>query len=97
MLAVGSNHRNRSKQNRSRWQNPTPAEIRAAREVRGLSQTEAAAQVYATLRTWQHWESEIPAESRAMPPAIFELFLLKTGQLELREILAPPDPGKPAA
>lgn len=93
MLAVGSNHRNRSKQSRSAWKNPTPAQIRAAREIVGLTQTEAAAKVYATLNTWQRWESEDPAYGRAMPPGMFELFLLKTRQARLEDLLEP-DPEK---
>jgi hypothetical protein len=37
---------------------PSPAEIRAAREAAGLTQTAAAELVHAELRTWQHWESK---------------------------------------
>lgn len=57
--------------------NPTPAAVRAARTAAGLTQTEAAAKIYSTLRTWQDWE----AGGRRCHPAMFELFLLKTGQL----------------
>lgn len=94
MLTVS--HANRSKLNRSPAANPTPAQIRAARELAGLTQTEAAQLVYATLRAWQNWENEIdPAESRRMHPAIFELFLVKVRQLPVNEILrAPPAPSK---
>ena len=52
---------------------PTPASIRAARAAAGLTQTQAAALIYCTLRGWQDWE----AGKRAMHPAFFELFLLK--------------------
>lgn len=54
---------------------PTPAAIRAARAAAGLTQTQAAALIYCTLRGWQDWE----AGKRAMHPAFFELFLLKVG------------------
>ncbi len=58
---------------------PTPAEIREARMNSGLTQTEAAQKVQASLRGWQQWE----AGDRAMPPGLFELFMLKTGQWPL--------------
>ena len=54
--------------------NPSPAEIRQARELAGLSQTQAAALVHAGLRSWQHWE----AGDRVMHPAFWELFQIKT-------------------
>ncbi|WP_407058382.1 helix-turn-helix domain-containing protein [Zoogloea oleivorans] len=37
--------------------NPAPAEIRAAREAAGLTQSQAAALIHSTLRTWQDWEA----------------------------------------
>lgn len=58
---------------------PTPAEIIKARKDAGLTQSEAAALVYAGYRAWQCWEA--PEESKAhreMPPGLFELFLIKT-------------------
>ena len=58
---------------------PTPAELREARINSGLTQTEAAQKVQASLRGWQQWE----AGDRAMPPGLFELFMLKTGQWPL--------------
>lgn len=54
--------------------NPTPAEVRAAREAAGLSQTAAGALVHTTCRTWQQWE----AGDRRMHPAFFELFCIKS-------------------
>ena len=54
--------------------NPSPAEVRAAREAAGLSQTAAAALIYCTLRGWQEWE----AGNRRMHPALWELFRIKT-------------------
>lgn len=53
--------------------NPTPEAIRAARKAAGLTQTQAAALIYCTLRGWQDWE----AGKRAMHPAFFELFRRK--------------------
>lgn len=55
---------------------PEPDEIRAARALAGLTQTEAGDRVYASLRTWQQWE----AGDRGMHPGLFELFRIKTGQ-----------------
>ena len=49
---------------------PTPAEIRAARELSGLTQTQAAALVCSKLRTWQQWE----AGDRGMHPGVWMLF-----------------------
>ncbi|MFU4723612.1 helix-turn-helix domain-containing protein [Pseudomonas aeruginosa] len=56
---------------------PAPTEIRAAREVAGLSQTAAAELVHSKLRTWQQWE----AGDRRMHPGLWELFRLKTATL----------------
>jgi len=57
--------------------NPTPAEVRAAREAAGLTQTEAAALVCTTLRAWQAWEQEGGEYARRMHAGLWELFLLK--------------------
>ncbi|HEY0294887.1 MAG TPA: XRE family transcriptional regulator [Bordetella sp.] len=62
-------------------QNPTSSVIRRARIAADLTQTEAAETVRASLRAWQQWE----AGDRAMPPGLFELFMLKTGQWPLDE------------
>lgn len=60
--------------------NPTPAEVRAAREVAGLTQAQAAALVYVSLRNWQQWEqSEGASSARRMHPGLWELFRNKTG------------------
>jgi len=63
----------------SKPQGPTPDAIREARTTAGLTQTEAAQTVRGSLRGWQQWE----AGDRAMPPGLFELFMLKTGQWPL--------------
>lgn len=55
--------------------NPSPAEIRAAREAAGLSQTEAASLIYAGLRGWQEWE----AGNRKMHPGLWKLFRIEIG------------------
>lgn len=47
--------------------------IRAFRQNFNMTTTEAAAVVYTTRRTWEYWESG----KRAMPLALFELFLYK--------------------
>lgn len=53
---------------------PPADEVRAARLRAGHTQTRAGAVVYVALRTWQTWESG----SRAMPPGLWELYLIKT-------------------
>lgn len=74
-----ANHPNRNKGTRTLAHSPLPREVVAARECAGDTQTAAALRVYATLRAWQNWESE-GTEGRRMHPAVFELYLLKTGQ-----------------
>lgn len=54
---------------------PSPAQIRAARERAGLTQTEAGQVVHANLRSWQKWEGG----ERGMHVGFWELFLIKTG------------------
>jgi len=66
---------------RQKQASPTPAAVRKARIAAGLTQTEAARTVRASLRGWQQWE----AGDRAMPPGLFELFMLKTGQWPLND------------
>lgn len=73
-----TNHPNRSAGHPAR--NPSPAEVRADREAAGLTQAQAAALVYASLRNWQQWEqSEGASSARRMHPAIWELFRVKAG------------------
>lgn len=59
---------------------PSAPQIKAARVAAGLSQKQAAELVYASARAWQNWESE-SGSNRAMHPAIFELFLVKTNRI----------------
>lgn len=66
-----TNHPNRSGKSPAR--NPTPAEIRQAREAAGLTQPEAAALIHSTLRTWQDWEAGIAR----MHAGLWELFRRK--------------------
>jgi putative transcriptional regulator len=75
-----SNHPNRSSRTPSAARNPRPAEIRAAREAAGLTQTEAAELIYSHLHSWQQWESELPGQTRKMHPAFWELFQTKLKQ-----------------
>ena len=70
------NHPNRSADRPAR--NPTAAEVRAAREEAGLTQTQAAALVHATARNWQQWEQEAGSNVRRMHPGLWELFRIKT-------------------
>jgi DNA-binding transcriptional regulator YiaG len=66
---------------------PPPDEIRAAREAAGLSCAQAAELVHCTRRAWYLWEAVDNASSRrAMHPAVWELFRLKTCGTKLPEI-----------
>ena len=58
---------------------PSPAEIRAAREAAGMTQEQAASVVWVSRRAWLCWENTA-RNAREMPLAAFELFCLKTGQ-----------------
>jgi putative transcriptional regulator len=57
---------------------PAPAQVKEARAQTGLTQTDAGRTIHAALRTWQEWE----AGDSKMHPGLFELFLLKTGQID---------------
>lgn len=65
---------------------PTPEEVRLAREKAGLTQDQAAAVVSAggkaRYRTWAAYEAQTdnPDSRRAIPLPAWELFLLITGQ-----------------
>lgn len=61
---------------------PTSAEIISVRESMGLTQSEAASLVHSVLRSWQQWE----AGDRKMKPAVWELFCLKCGVMELAKV-----------
>lgn len=69
-----TNHPNRSRA-ASAARNPRPADIRAARENAGLSQSAAGVLVHRSLRNWQQFE----LGERRMDPAIWELFCIKIG------------------
>lgn len=69
--------------------NPSPREVRAARELAGLTQTQAGALVHTTCRTWQQWEAEQGTKDhRAMHPAFWDLFQSKIAGLTLLEGIA---------
>jgi len=70
-------HANRSK-NRTAASNPTPAQIVAAREKAKLTQTAAADVIRGSLRAWQDYEGG----QRRMHPGLWELFRIKTGQID---------------
>ena len=72
-----TNHPNRSAGNPAR--NPSPCEIRAAREAAGLTQAQAAELVHASARSWQQWEQDAGVNCRRMHPGLWELFRLKAG------------------
>ena len=58
----------------------TPEQFKNARKAAGLTQSEAAVLLSTTPRTVQHWEGG----TRNCPFNQFELFLLKTGQLQTK-------------
>ena len=58
---------------------PTPTQIKDARQAAGLTQTQAAGIIYKKVLAWQRYESG----DRSMDVALYELFLLKTGQIDI--------------
>lgn len=61
---------------------PTPAEVRAARDAAGLTQAQAAALALSSVRTWAKWES---GERRISPPA-WALFRVRAGLIRLSDL-----------
>ena len=68
---------------------PTPSQIRDARQAANLTQVAAGALVYHARRSWQDWE----LGQRPMDPAVFELLLIKTGQITAPSPPTLPSPG----
>ena len=58
--------------------NPTPEQIKKSRLNAGLTQAQAAAVIHKKLLAWQRYESG----DRAMDAAYYELFLIKTRQID---------------
>lgn len=58
---------------------PTPDEVRAARDLAGLTQAQAAELVHSTARAWQGWEAQDGPSARRMHPGLWELFKIKSG------------------
>lgn len=106
-IAAVSNHPNRGSNRANKaGANPTPAQVKRAREAAGLTLEQAGALVYSGWRSWQNWEADVgSAEHRRMHAATWELFRAKVKALELikKGELAPstvrelelylPDPG----
>lgn len=55
--------------------------VRSARAKAGLSVAKAAALIYASRHAWYGWERESGKGKRAMPKGLYELFLIRTGQI----------------
>jgi DNA-binding transcriptional regulator YiaG len=70
-----TNHQNRGPKGPA--SNPSPEQVRAAREAAGLTQTAASAVIYCSLRAWQDWESG----ARRMHPAFWELWQAKVSRV----------------
>ena len=81
-------HPNRSRRPDAPDRNPHWHEVRAAREAAGLTQSEAARAVFASLNGWQRWETdpEGSTDARRMPAAAWWLFRLRTGQATLADL-----------
>lgn len=63
----------------ARLASPTPAQVKARRQGAALTQAQAAALLHTSLRSYQQWEAEQGAPGhRAMHPAVWELFCIKT-------------------
>lgn len=63
---------------------PTPAQIRCKRRKHGLTQSQAAALVHVTLRTWQMWEAENVKSSVKIPLGTWELFTIKADKKKMK-------------
>ena len=74
-----TNHPNRSGRHPSA--NPSGDDILALRKQCGLTQTQAAALVHSSERTWQQWEHA----DRRMHPGLWELFQRKIGVYSERD------------
>jgi DNA-binding transcriptional regulator YiaG len=61
---------------------PTPEDVKEMRSAARLTQKKAAAVLYHKLSSWQHYEQN----DRKMPPALRELFLLKTKLISLEDV-----------
>ena len=72
-----ANHPNRGKRDNPA-RNPSPEEIREAREEAGLTQEAAAGIIFCSYRTWQDWE----AGARRMHPAFWLLWRMLRGMAE---------------
>lgn len=70
---------------------PSPIDIRAARQAAKLSQSAAGRLCHRALRTWQDAEAGL----RRLDPAAWELFLLRTGQHPTHRLVAGRADGAP--
>lgn len=59
---------------------PSATQVRATRDRAGLSRAQAAALVYVAVETWRNWE-KTEGGARGMPAGLWELFLLKIGDI----------------
>lgn len=79
---ANQNHPNRSSL-KTPASRPPPEAIAALRKANGLTQREAANLIYATERSWQAWEEG----HRPMHAGLWELFKLKTGDVQTRRLV----------
>ena len=64
---------------------PTPKQVLSARTKAGLTQTQAANIVCVRRGAWARWEVDLKSDlNRSMNPALFEYFLIMTGQIPFK-------------
>ena len=61
----------------------TPQEVKDARAAAGLTQAQAAKVIHKQILAWQRYESG----DRGMDYALYELFMIKTGQLKIDSLI----------
>jgi transcriptional regulator with XRE-family HTH domain len=61
--------------------------VKAARSEAGLTQAQAAKIIHTSINNWQNWEQG----RYKVAPALYELFLLKTGQAAVDDDVATPE------
>lgn len=62
---------------------PSPEQVKRMREKTGLTQAQAALLIYVDVDTWRQYEKpKVQSNARTMRAGLWELFLLKIGDIE---------------